>query len=192
MANLISVLSNLRKLTFHFESPQPRPDRESQSLPPSKRFILPALHNLFFEGATKYLEDFLDRIDAPQLDIIHITFLNQINLDCPQLAQFINCTPKLRHTRQSLCPSVGWWARTCSRIQFGVVFPLSSLCASRLRTPFFPLSIFSLHKHGRTQFVFENAVRTGPTKRHIKDALQIETSHSGNMHQSHLRHKRTA
>ena len=172
MVDLISVLSNLRKLTFHFESPQPRPNRESQSLPPAKRFILPALHNFFFEGITKYLEDFLDHIDAPQLNIIHITFLNQINLDCPQLAQFINCTPKLRAHSTVVSPSL--------------------LCASRLRTLFFSLSIFSLHKHGRTQFVFANAVRTGPTKRYIKDALQIETSHSGNIHQSHLRHKRTA
>ena len=38
----------------------------------------------------------MTRIDTPQLDEMYITFLNQIDFVCPQLAQFINCTPKLR------------------------------------------------------------------------------------------------
>ena len=33
---------------------------------------------------------------TPQLYELEITFFNQIDFDCPRLAQFINCTPKLR------------------------------------------------------------------------------------------------
>jgi hypothetical protein len=36
------------------------------------------------------------RIDPPQLDEMDITFFNQIDFDCPRLAQFINRTPILR------------------------------------------------------------------------------------------------
>ena len=38
----------------------------------------------------------MTRIDTPQLDKMDITFFNQIDFDCPRLAQFINCTPTLR------------------------------------------------------------------------------------------------
>jgi hypothetical protein len=36
------------------------------------------------------------RIDTPQLDEMDITFFNQIDFDCPRLAQFIIRTPLLR------------------------------------------------------------------------------------------------
>ena len=91
----LSMLSSLRKLFLLFQSPQSRPDRESQTLPPPKRFILPALHTFYFKGATEYLEELMTRIDTPQLEQIYITFFNQIDFDCPRLAQFINRTPTL-------------------------------------------------------------------------------------------------
>jgi hypothetical protein len=92
----LSTLSNLKVLSLEFQSPQSRPDRESRSLPPPKRSILPTLEILFFIGVTEYLEDLVTRIDTPQLDTMNITFFNQIDFDCPRLAQFINCTPTLR------------------------------------------------------------------------------------------------
>jgi hypothetical protein len=69
---------------------------ETPSLPPPKRFILPALENLFFKGVTEYLEELMTPIDTPQLDEMYITLFNQIDFDCPRLAQFINRTPILR------------------------------------------------------------------------------------------------
>ena len=96
MVTLISVLSSLRTLFLRFVSPQFRPDWESQSLPAPERSIVPALHEFNFRGVTDYLEDFLTRIDVPQLDIMDITFLNKFNFGCPRLVQFINSTPKLR------------------------------------------------------------------------------------------------
>ena len=92
----LSVLSSLESLSLEFQSPQSRPNWESQSLPPPKRSILPALATFRFKGATEYLEELLARIDTPQLHKMVITFFNQINFDCPRLAQFIDCTPKFR------------------------------------------------------------------------------------------------
>ena len=74
---------------------QSRPDWESQSLPPLKRSILPALDEFRFKGVTEYLDGLVTRIDTPQLSQMHITFFNQIDFDCSRLAQFINSTPTL-------------------------------------------------------------------------------------------------
>ena len=96
MVSLLSVLSNIEILYFEFRSPQSRPDWESQRLPPPKRFVLPALSEFNFKGVTEYLEEFVTRVDTPQLVEMDVTFFNQIDFDCPRLAQFINCTPTLR------------------------------------------------------------------------------------------------
>ncbi len=93
MVALISVLSSLETLLLGFQSPQSRPDT---SLHPPKRSILPALTRHDFRGVTEYLEQLVVRIDAPQLDEMHTTFFNQIDFDCPRLAQFIDRTPTLR------------------------------------------------------------------------------------------------
>ena len=96
MATLLSILSNLVKLSLEFRSPQSRPDWESQSLPPPKRFILSALNYFRFKGVTEYLEELVTHIDAPQLHQMLLTFFNQIDFDCPRIAQFIDCTPTLK------------------------------------------------------------------------------------------------
>jgi hypothetical protein len=95
MVALISKLSSLIALYLGFQSPQSRLGWESPSLPPPKRSILPALDEFRFTGVTEYLEEFVTHIDTPQLDKLHINFFNQIDLHCPRLAQFINCTPAL-------------------------------------------------------------------------------------------------
>jgi len=96
MAALLSTLSSLEKLSLEFQSLQSRPDLESPSLPPPNRSILPALDWFEFKGATEYLENLVTRIDTPQFVNIQITFFNQIDFDCPRLAQFISRTPTLR------------------------------------------------------------------------------------------------
>ena len=50
----------------------------------------------YLSGVTEYLEDLVTFIDTPQLNSLYTTFSNQIDFNCPRLAQFINCTPKLR------------------------------------------------------------------------------------------------
>ena len=93
---VLSVLSNLEIFSLEFRSPQSRPDLERRSLLPPKRSILTALNDFNFKGVTEYLEDLLTFIDVPQLDYMEIAFFNQVDFDCPRLAQFINRTPTLR------------------------------------------------------------------------------------------------
>ena len=95
MVASLTVLSSLEYLSLKFKSPQSRPDWESQSLPPPKRSILPALSYFRFKGVTEYLEELVACIDTPQLDQMNLTFFNQIDFDFPRLAQFINITPTL-------------------------------------------------------------------------------------------------
>ena len=96
IVNLIAMLSNLRTLCLRFRSPQSRPDWQSRSLLLPKRSLLPALRRIHFKGVTEYLEELVTFIDAPQFDEMHRTFFNQIDFDCPRLAQLINRTPTLR------------------------------------------------------------------------------------------------
>ena len=98
MITLLSALSSLETLYLGFEYPQSRPDWQTPGLLPPKRFILPALKKVRFKGVTGYLEELVNSIDTPQLDEMYIHFFNQnqIDFDCPRLAQFINCTPALR------------------------------------------------------------------------------------------------
>ena len=95
MVVLISVLTSLESFQLEFQSPQSHSDRSERRTPSSKRSIL-ALRGLYFKGVTEYLEELVTRINTPQLDHMHITLFNQIDFDCPRLAQFINCTPTLR------------------------------------------------------------------------------------------------
>ena len=43
----------------------------------------------------EFLEDFVARIDTPQLDRLSITFFNQFIFDTPHLSQFISRMQKL-------------------------------------------------------------------------------------------------
>ena len=98
MVTSLSLLSSLETLTLEFDTAQYRPDEESRSLPPPKRSILPALDYFCFQGATEYLEHLVTFINASQLGTLKITFLNQSEFGFPPLvlAQFIDCSPKLR------------------------------------------------------------------------------------------------
>ena len=96
MVASLSLLSSLEILTLKFKTAKYRPDGESRSLPPPKRPILPALELFRFRGVTEYLEVLVTFINASQLETLEIELLNQIDFDFPPLAQFINCSPKLR------------------------------------------------------------------------------------------------
>ena len=51
---------------------------------------------LEFKGASECFEDFVARIDVPQLSTLDVTFSDQIIFNTPQLAEFIYRTPKLK------------------------------------------------------------------------------------------------
>ena len=96
MVTVLSTLTGLEDLTLNFQSPQSFPDWASRHQFPSTRFVLPVLRSFCFKGVGEYLEDLVAHIDAPQLDILEITFFNQILFDTPQLMQFISRTPRLK------------------------------------------------------------------------------------------------
>jgi hypothetical protein len=172
MVALLSVLTSLESLELRFRSSQSRPDRESPSLPPPKRSILPALHGFDFEGVTEYLEDLVTRIDAPQLGYMHIKFSNSIDFDCPRLAQFINRTPILRAHNQAHVKfndrrtKVVLLGRSCSpeiniswvsRREFEPDWQLSSVaqvCNSSLPTPSPVEDLYIAHEY--SQSLWEN------------------------------------
>ena len=96
MVSCFFALTRLEILILAFESPESFPITEHRPTPPSTRTLLPALTELQFGGVSEYLEDLVVRIDAPLLDNLIIHLFDQFIPDTPQLARFINRTPKLK------------------------------------------------------------------------------------------------
>jgi hypothetical protein len=89
----VSILAGLEILQLGFESISSSPGNRRP--PPLTRSALPTLTSFSFDGVSEYLEDPLNRIDAPQLNRLSVTF-NQIVFDTPQLIQLICLTPGLK------------------------------------------------------------------------------------------------
>jgi hypothetical protein len=130
MVALLSVSSSLEILFLIFESHQSRPGRESRSLPPLQRSILPALYELRFTGVTEYLEELVTYIDTPQLDDMDITFFDQIDCYCPRLTQFINHTPNLR-ARDSAHVLFDNWSTSVALVACSTINILKIVISSR-------------------------------------------------------------
>ena len=95
MVTCLSALTSLEWLELGFQSPQSCPDLETQPPFLPTRFVLPTLTVVLFKGTSEYLEEFLARIDAPQVYRLDITFFNDIDFNTSGLIQFISRTPKL-------------------------------------------------------------------------------------------------
>ena len=95
MVTALATLTSLESFSLQFESPRSHPDEASRCLPPLTRYVLSALTYFSFKGVDEYLDDFVARIDAPQLETLEITFFNQIVFDSPQFIQFISRAPAL-------------------------------------------------------------------------------------------------
>ena len=80
-------VAQLRSLSLHFLSTG---DHFSVSLPSPNRVVLPALTRLKYRGITRDLEDLVDRIDAPRLKDIEVTFSNESITDFSKLTGFID------------------------------------------------------------------------------------------------------
>jgi hypothetical protein len=85
----LAALPRLETFIIEFQPVTRRPNRIH---PPSvARTVLLALTFFHFQGASEYLEDLVSRIDSPQLDQVHIDYLNQlVDVQVAQLSKFIN------------------------------------------------------------------------------------------------------
>jgi hypothetical protein len=89
----LSTLTSLESLWLRFRSPLSRPDWASEHPPPLTHAVLPVLTYFRFSGTCEYLDDFVARIDTPELEYLDITFLNRNHFNAPQFIQFITRTP---------------------------------------------------------------------------------------------------
>ena len=91
VVTVLSTLNNLKKFSLGFQSRS----HSGRASPPSTRIVLPLLNFFWFTGVSEYLEDLVVRIDAPRVNILLITFFNQIVFDTRQFLRFISRTPTL-------------------------------------------------------------------------------------------------
>ena len=96
MVTALSTLTSLQTLWLDLQSPLSCPERESRRPPPPTRAVLPALTTFWFKGVPEYVEDLMTRIDSPRLEVLHITFFNQVVFETPQFTKFIHRTPTLK------------------------------------------------------------------------------------------------
>ena len=95
MVTVLSTLTGLRSLSLKFQFRLSHLDWESRRPPPSTRSVLSVL-TFCFRGVSKYLEDFVARIDAPRLDLLSIDLFDDTVFDIPQLLRLISRTPTLK------------------------------------------------------------------------------------------------
>jgi hypothetical protein len=106
LAAALSTLTRLEELSLEFMS---SPGRHHP--PPLRRSVLPVLTRLALKGFSEDLEDLVARFDAPQLNFLAITFVDQIEFDAPQSIQFIGRTPKSKTIEGALVNFEGGGAR---------------------------------------------------------------------------------
>ena len=94
IATCLSALTSLQTLSLVFQHDLHLPYQESRHPSPPTRVVLPALRYFQFTGISKYLENLIDLIDAPELNKLSITF-NQRVSNTPELARFVSRMPKL-------------------------------------------------------------------------------------------------
>ena len=94
MVASLAAFPRLETLAIGFQSVTSRPDRKHPPppCPPLMRIVFPALTYFRFQGASRYLENLVARIDGPQLNKIHIAYLNKVHFKVVQFSSFINRT----------------------------------------------------------------------------------------------------
>ena len=97
LVTCLAVLANLKFLSIEFHSSSPsHPDRVRQHPLPPARIVLPSLVHFKFVWVSEYLEDLVDRIDAPLLDSVCIIFFYEYVFNIPEFGRFLRRTPKFQ------------------------------------------------------------------------------------------------
>ena len=108
---MVSLLAASHKLeTLHIEFGLLGAQPPSPDIIVSTRAILPALCDLSFIAGRKYIDDFVSRIDTPQLNSLLVNYKRGlrrweigINYDVPQLSKFINRSESLKRSLSKHC-----------------------------------------------------------------------------------------
>jgi hypothetical protein len=106
----LSTLTKLESLSLLFRSPRHLRESERRRTSSSTRHLLPALTCFQFKGASEYLEDIVEGIDAPLLDTLRIRFPDQPIFDTPRLTQFIGRLPELETCNEASLRLDHWHA----------------------------------------------------------------------------------
>jgi hypothetical protein len=166
---MVTALSALTRLDILCILLAGEPDRlhldwKSQHSPLPPRAILPSLTVLKFKAFSKYLEDFMARVDPPLLGHLDIAFVcshgasdveQDREIDTSQLARLISCIPKFQapdkaHIGMDTYASnskfwikFSWPKPISSTVRLEVYRPYAEQHMSRVaqfcRSPFFPL-----------------------------------------------------
>ena len=129
MATSLAMLTRLRSVSISFRSRSSFPrNPTTQCPPPSTRTALPALTTFMFGGVSEYLDDLMARIDAPQLDFLHLQLFYQPIFGIPQLPQIIHRTEKFKTPHEAdigfhdygadISLTSKWPASGCLRLEF--------------------------------------------------------------------------
>ena len=91
MVTSLAMLTKLRSVSISFRSRNSFPKIPTTQRPlPQTRTVLPSLTTFTFGGVSKYLEDFMARIDTPLLNKLHLHFFYLPTFGTPQLPQIIH------------------------------------------------------------------------------------------------------
>lgn len=101
MVTYVSMLTNLESLSLGFGSYQSLPSLDNRPPHHPTRTVLTSPTYFDYIGVSKYLEDFVARIDIPTLDDLKISIF-EIDFDSAQLSQFISRTPTLKARDEAL------------------------------------------------------------------------------------------
>jgi hypothetical protein len=97
MVRGLAVLTKLTTFSISFRRHISHTSQQTSHPDPRMRAILPTLTYFHYRGFSEYLEDLLAQVDMPQLDNVRIEyFMQEIQLEVPQLSQFIDRTENLK------------------------------------------------------------------------------------------------
>ena len=127
LANALSKMAHLRSLSLRYNV-RPTANTNIPALSEErvvKRFVIPSLSCLKYRGMSKDLDNFLERLDAPRLADIEITFCDETQFNVSNLRKFIDRTDMWKLHRQadilfserSVSISLTQSARTCLKFQ---------------------------------------------------------------------------
>ena len=98
LVTLLQSSPQLEELSISFSDSLPRPSAERELFRELKPPVtLPTLKRLMFRGSSAYLDSLVAQMRAPRLQVLDVTFFNQLSFTIPHLSHFTNAIEGLKH-----------------------------------------------------------------------------------------------